>query len=120
MIHTGKTAALIRASVGAGMILAGATEEQLCAGDAYGYHLGLAFQIIDDLLDLVGDEKELGKHTGKDAQEGKITWVSTVGLEKARQDAAFHTEKAVLALDRFGEKAEFLQSLAKQMLNRVK
>ncbi len=89
------------------------------AGREYGQNLGFAFQIIDDILDVIGDEKLLGKHTGKDADENKCTWISVYGMEKARKDAAMYTERAILALKPMKEKAEFLQSIAKNMLIRI-
>ncbi|MBO2516325.1 MAG: hypothetical protein CW338_03480 [Clostridiales bacterium] len=119
-IHQGKTAALIRASVLSGMICAGADEEQLKKGAEYADHLGIAFQIVDDLLDITGDEAQLGKHAGKDAQEGKLTWVAAVGEKQARIDAGMHTDRAVQALESFGNRAEFLQGLAIYILSRVK
>ena len=78
-IHLHKTADLLTAPVVAGLMLAGATEAQLEAGRAYGRGIGLAFQIVDDLLDLEGDVSLLGKETGMDAQRGKMTWPSLVG-----------------------------------------
>lgn len=119
-IHEGKTAALIRAAVLSGMICAGADAEQLKAGAEYAYNLGIAFQIVDDLLDITGDEKQLGKHAGKDIQEGKLTWVAAVGERQARVDAGAHTDAAVRALQCFGNEAEFLQGLAIYILSRVK
>ena len=118
-IHAGKTAALLTAPITAGLLLAGADREQVEAGRAYGYHLGMAFQIVDDLLDLEGDPALMGKTLGKDLEEGKITWPACVGIDRAREDAAWHIEKAVQALSCFGEKAEFLQALAKETLHRA-
>lgn len=118
-IHLGKTAALLTAPVTAGLILAGADEALLNAGRAYGTHLGLAFQIVDDLLDIEGDAALLGKSTGKDMQEGKLTWPACVGVPQARQDAESHIAAAVEALAPFGEKADFLRALARATLHRV-
>lgn len=118
-IHDGKTAALITAPVVAGLILANAGEQQITAGREYGYHLGIAFQIVDDLLDLVGDPVLMGKTLGKDQASGKITWPAAVGEEQARKDAADHIDRAVYALSPFGKKAEFLQALAISTLHRV-
>ena len=119
-LHLGKTAALFEAACVSGMMLAGAGKREIAACEEFARHLGLAFQIEDDLLDLYGDEKTLGKHTGKDRDENKLTWVRCVGEEQARLDVYEHTEKAVRALDIFGNKAEFLQSLAIVMRDRVK
>ena len=118
-IHLGKTAALLTAPVTAGFTLAGADEDTLALGRVYGENLGLAFQIVDDLLDLEGDAALMGKTLGKDVAEGKITWPACVGVEKARADAAACVEKAVGALAPLGNKAEFLQALALHTLHRV-
>lgn len=117
-IHLGKTAAMIAAPVTAGLLLAGAGREQVEAGRAYGVHLGMAFQIVDDLLDLEGDPSVLGKSIGKDQAEGKLTWPSCVGREQARQDARTHIEKAIAALNVFGPAADFLRHLAEETLGR--
>lgn len=119
-IHAGKTAALITASVEMGLIMSGCREECVLAGRQYGHYLGMAFQIVDDLLDMTGDEKLLGKHPGKDEQSGKITWPACVGAEQAFLDAKAYIDQAVRALDVFKNKAEFLQTLAKETLQRVK
>lgn len=83
-IHAHKTADLLTAPMEAGLLLAGASEKQLAAGRAYGYHLGLAFQMVDDLLDLEGDPVLLGKNVGMDATLGKLTWPSCVGEAQTR------------------------------------
>ena len=118
-IHERKTACLLTAPVQAGLILAGADEGQLAAGRAFGYHFGLAFQIIDDLLDLHGDAKTLGKHPGKDVASGKLTWPALYGEQKSRRDAQNFVQQASDSLSLFGNKAEFLQHLAFSMLERV-
>ena len=102
-----------------GLTLAGAPEDQIAAGRVYGQNLGMAFQIIDDILDVVGDAAVLGKHTGKDVQEHKCTWVSVCGLERARQDAARYTELACAALTPWENSANFMKTLAQRMLLRV-
>lgn len=119
-IHRGKTSALMAGPVAAGLLLGGAGPKAAAAGRVYGVHLGLAFQIVDDLLDLEGDARLLGKSTGKDAAEGKLTWPACVGAEQARRDAQAHIQAAVDALNCFGNKAEFLQALAQATLHRVK
>ncbi|MBQ9944781.1 MAG: polyprenyl synthetase family protein [Clostridia bacterium] len=118
-IHLGKTAALITAPVLAGFALAGADEAGMEMAETYGRQLGLAFQIVDDLLDLEGDAALMGKTLGKDVAEGKLTWPACVGTEKARQDAAACIDLAVAALNPLGEKALFLQTLAENTLHRV-
>ncbi len=119
VIHQKKTACLIKASVASGLALAGAGAEQLKAGELFGEKLGLAFQIIDDLLDLTGDEKTLGKHPGKDESAGKLTWPSLFGADKAKKDAENLIGEACGALKPFGNAAEFLRGLAQSTLSRV-
>ena len=118
-IHRHKTADLLIAPVAAGLLLAGATPEQAEAGRAYGAKLGLAFQIVDDLLDIMGDTAVLGKETGMDAARGKMTSPAVYGVETARKDAVMAVEEAVRALAPFDEKADFLRELAKKTLVRV-
>ena len=117
-IHLHKTADLLTAPVVAGLMLAGATEEQLEAGRAYGRGLGLAFQIIDDLLDLEGDVASLGKDTGMDAQRGKMTWPAVRGVEQARADAAEAVRSAMEAMRVFGDRGQKLADLAHESLVR--
>ena len=118
-IHRGKTAALLTAPITAGLNLGGASDADIEAGRAYGYHLGMAFQIVDDLLDLEGDPALMGKTLGKDQAEGKLTWPACVGVDQARKDAEAHIQAASDALERFENKAEFLQALAFSTLHRV-
>ena len=118
-MQTGKTAALFQAAVEAGLILAGASEEQLQAGSAYALGLGRAFQIIDDLLDLHSDAAALGKTPGKDLAEDKLTWPKAVGEEQAAKDAKYWTDQAAEALAPFGEKAGFLRETALRALHRI-
>ncbi|MDO5325367.1 MAG: polyprenyl synthetase family protein [Clostridia bacterium] len=118
-IHRGKTAALLTAPITAGLILGGASDTEIEAGREYGYHLGMAFQIVDDLLDLEGDPALMGKTLGKDQAEGKLTWPACVGVDQARKDAEAHIRAAAGALAPFGKKAEFLQTLAFSTLHRV-
>lgn len=118
-IHRHKTADLITAPMEAGLLLAGAGEDQLKAGVDFGFHLGLAFQMVDDLLDVEGDAVVLGKNTGMDAALGKLTWVAAAGVEKTRADAAEHVRIACDALELFGENMNFLKNLAQSTLVRV-
>ncbi len=119
-IHRHKTADLITAAVLGGLKLAGATEKQLVAGETYGQNLGLAFQIVDDLLDLRGDEKALGKRTGKDAEHGKMTWPAVWGEAAAARAAEDCADKAIKAAETFGGKGAPLNGLARDMLRRVR
>ncbi len=118
-IHRLKTACLLTAPMEAGLILAGAHEGQLAAGSAFGRLFGLAFQIRDDLLDRTGSEAALGKHTGKDTAEGKLTWPALYGEEQARADVARLTEEACGRLrEAFGDKADFLCGIAQECVQR--
>jgi len=118
-IHHHKTADMITGAVEAGLLLAGGTEAELQAVKSYGYHAGLAFQIADDLLDISGEEKLLGKKTGMDEKHGKLTWPACVGLKKAQEDALCHVEAAVQAVSLFEQRGNFLSYLAQSMLHRV-
>lgn len=119
-IHRHKTADLITAAVVAGLRLAGADADAIVAGETYGQKLGLAFQIVDDLLDLEGDVATLGKQTGMDAQRGKMTWPAVYGEQAARIKAAQLSDEAIAALAPFGEKASELRELVLKTLNRVR
>ena len=118
-IHSHKTADLITAPVVAGLILAGADDRQLEQGRMYGCHLGLAFQIVDDLRDELGDETKMGKRLGKDHAVGKLTWPGLYGIEQARDEAARQIDMAVKAAGFFGARGEFLIALAQNSLKRV-
>lgn len=118
-IHLHKTADLLTAPVVAGLILAGAGEDALRAGRAYGRGIGLAFQIIDDLLDVEGDAGAMGKNTGMDAQRGKQTWPAVMGVESSREDARRAVSDAVEALAPFGQKGAFLADFARETLVRA-
>lgn len=118
-IHLHKTADMFIAPVVMGLTLAGAGEEMIEKGRAYAENLGVAFQIIDDILDIEGDEKMLGKHIGKDAEENKCTWPKLYGLERARLDAARFTELAISNLENEQISFNFLKILAQRMLLRV-
>ncbi len=112
-----KTGALLDFCCRAGCIAAGAgADKQLAAGD-YAQKLGLAFQIIDDILDVTADEKLLGKPVHSDAESGKFTYVTAVGLENARAEAERLTEQALKALDAFQD-TQFLRELTDMLLKR--
>ena len=118
-MHSRKTGDLLEAAMEAGLILAGAEEETVRLGGAYGLHFGLAFQITDDLLDVTGDAATLGKNTGMDAIMGKTTWVTLRGLEGARKDAAEEVRLAVESIEKTGLEVVFFQTLARGLLTRV-
>lgn len=115
-IHVRKTAALIRASVRAGAMLCGADPGALNALSTYGEQMGLAYQIIDDVLDVVGDERALGKHAGSDA--AKATYPAAFGVAGSRAIAARLTEQAVAAIHPLGVRGALLQELARMLLVR--
>lgn len=117
-IHRRKTGALFRASLRLGAIAAQAEEVQIEALDDYGKKLGLAFQIVDDLLDLHGDQEVVGKRTGKDSQKGKLTFPSLIGVEASRQRAEQLINEACETVARFGDKASRLEALARYVLVR--
>ncbi|MBM3471482.1 MAG: polyprenyl synthetase family protein [Armatimonadetes bacterium] len=118
LVHRWKTTALIRACVRSGAILAGATERQLSDLTACGEHLGLAFQIVDDILDETGDSKVLGKDTHRDAAGDKLTFPSVFGLERSRAIAHEETGLAIEALAGWGASADVLRGLAHALLVR--
>lgn len=113
-----KTGAIIAFSCEAGAILGHASKDQRHALIAYAHDLGLAFQIVDDLLDAEGDAAETGKPTGADAAAGKATFVSILGLEGARQQARLLGKQANEHLDVFGRKAEALRWMTEFVLDR--
>ena len=119
-IHSHKTGALIHASVTSGAILGEGTEEQVNAISSYGEKIGLAFQIADDILDVEGDSKTMGKGVGGDARKKKITFPAAVGLQKAKEIQGRLVEEAVGALKTFDEKADPLRSLALYIIERKK
>lgn len=111
-VHRRKTGALITASVQCGGIVAGASVAQNDALVAYGRELGLAFQIIDDMLDVVGEEAKTGKKSGGDARRGKATYPALVGLEQSRELAREARDRALGALEVFGGHARELEAFA--------
>ena len=119
-IHRHKTGALIKAAVTAGAELAGAKNQMKTDLDAFGEQLGLAFQICDDILDVTGDEKILGKPVGSDEKNQKLTYPALVGLEEARRMYREAHEKAIGALRPYGEKAAVLRGIAEELYDRVK
>ncbi len=107
-----KTGALIKASCMIGCILAGANSEKLKAAEEYAENLGLAFQIVDDILDVTGDEAKLGKPINSDAENEKATFVSILGIDKCKEIVLELTERAKSALVVFGEEAKEIKELA--------
>ncbi len=117
-IHRLKTGSLIQACVRIGGILGGASPEDLGALGRYGEHVGLAFQIVDDILDVVGEEAKLGKGTGSDAAQAKVTFPSVFGLVTSRRFAREATAQAILALEPLGDQGVWLRDLATFLLSR--
>jgi geranylgeranyl diphosphate synthase type II len=117
-IHTHKTAALIRASIRSGAILAGATPKELKALGVAGDDLGLAFQIMDDILDITATSEELGKTAGKDQAQQKATYPAVHGIETSRRRAQALIADAHTALEPFGERALPLRALGTFIIER--
>ena len=113
-----KTGALIAFGCEAGAVLGDAPDSVRGALRAYGYDVGLAFQIVDDLLDVTGEEASLGKKVGKDAAAGKATFVAALGVEGARREAGSLVDRAVARLDGFGPDAETLRAFGDYVLQR--
>ncbi len=118
-IHTHKTGALIRASVRVGALYAKAGKRQFTALTRYGEMVGLAFQIADDILDIIGKQEDIGKDVGSDLKKDKKTFPSFYGIEESRRRAAEVVDHALLALKDFDRKADPLRELAKYIINRV-
>ena len=119
-MHMGKTGALFRAAIRSGAILGGASEAKLAALTTYADCFGLAFQITDDILDVVGDEAVIGKPVGSDERNEKSTYVTLTSLDEAKKLAADTVQQALDALEVFGDEAKFLRDLVKMLLERNK
>ena len=117
-IHAHKTGALLTASVLAGAMLSGATETQTEALRAYGGHIGLAFQIADDILDVTGDEAKIGKPVGSDQERDKATYPKLFGLKESRRRAHAEVESAIQVLTAFDHRAEPLRAIARYIVER--
>ena len=113
-----KTSCLLEAAAMCGAVLAGADEETVKKAEEYAENLGLAFQIIDDILDCTADEKTLGKPIGSDKKNGKTTFVTLFGLDGAKQKAALFTKKAEDILNGFSGDTSYLNELTEYLLNR--
>ena len=117
-VHMGKTGALFHAALRSGAILAGASEEQLAALTLYADHFGLAFQITDDILDVIGTAENIGKPVGSDEKNHKSTYVSLTSLAEAQELARRTAAEAEAALRIFGDEASFLRDLVAYLVNR--
>jgi len=117
-IHENKTAALLTTSLRLGGMTANAAAGQLSALTDFGYNLGLAFQVIDDILDVTQSTEKLGKTAGKDEAANKATYPAILGLEESKAEAKRLTQKALDALDVFGDQGEHLEAIAHYLLDR--
>jgi geranylgeranyl diphosphate synthase type II len=117
-IHTHKTGAMIIASVRAGALLSHARETEIEALSLYGRHIGLAFQIADDILNIEGDRKLMGKGTGSDAERGKITYPALMGLEASREKTRELIDSALSAIGHFDDRALPLRMIASYIMER--
>ncbi|MDG1872707.1 MAG: polyprenyl synthetase family protein [Mariniblastus sp.] len=118
-IHRRKTGALLTASLELGALSAGASDEQRNSLVNYGKHLGLAFQIVDDLLDLRGSQVKMGKRTGKDAKSGKQTYPAVIGEQASVQRAQEMADQAIASLEPFKDAATALELLARFVVGRT-
>ena len=117
-IHRAKTGALIRVSVVSGGVYAGATMDDMARLTLFGCKAGLAFQIVDDVLDMTVDSAQLGKTAGKDVATEKATWPAVHGIEQSRKDAARLIEEAFAALEPYGSRADGLKAVARFLVER--
>jgi geranylgeranyl diphosphate synthase type II len=117
-IHHAKTGALIRVSVVVGGVYAGANPEDVARLTLFGTKAGLAFQIVDDVLDLTVDSAHLGKTAGKDTATEKATWPAVYGIEQSQRDAARLIEEAFAALAPYGSRADGLKAVARYLVER--
>jgi geranylgeranyl diphosphate synthase type II len=118
-IHLNKTAAMIETSLVMGGLIGGADDQQLNSLRTMGRHLGLAFQIVDDVLDATSDSSTLGKTAGKDARANKTTFVKLHGLDVSRRLARQHSDQATAALGTIDGNASFLDNLVRSMATRI-
>lgn len=119
-IHAAKTGMLLRASLKLGAMCAGAAKAQVAALDRFGFALGLAFQIQDDILDATQSAAKLGKTAGKDAAACKMTFPALFGIDGSRERAAYWTSEAIASLKPFGVRGEKLSALAEMLIGREK
>lgn len=118
-IHFHKTAALIKYAVASGALLGGASAEEVAAVEDYAENIGLAFQVVDDILDVTQTSEQLGKTAGKDEASGKLTYPKLLGLDGARAEAQLLVSKAKQALAPFGDRAAALLAIADFILERT-
>ncbi len=119
-IHEHKTAALIQSAMMVGAVLAEASEEEVERIEKCAYNIGLAFQIQDDILDVTGSLETLGKETGSDAKNKKMTYVTLWGMEEAKKEVERLSEEALAILSSFGRENAFLEELIRRLITREK
>lgn len=119
-IHANKTAALIQSALTIGAVLAGASDDDIMKMEQIGYNVGVAFQIQDDILDKIGDEKLLGKPVGSDDKNDKATYVTIEGLEKSQEEQKRLSNEAITLLDTFNGANPFLSKLILSLVERKK
>jgi geranylgeranyl diphosphate synthase type II len=117
-MHHGKTGAMILAAIRIGGLVANVSEKQMESLTTFGRHIGLAFQIVDDILNVEGNPEKLGKSVGSDRTAKKSTFPSVLGLQESKACARSHYEQAVQALELFGERAQILRALARFIICR--
>lgn len=117
-MHIHKTGALLSASLEIGAVLGGGSVQQIQMLKTYGHHLGLAFQITDDLLDVEGDVEQMGKMPGSDLAKNKMTYPALLGLAQSREAAKDHVDRALESLESCGEIAQPLRAIARYLLVR--
>jgi len=118
-IHRAKTGALIRVSVVSGGVYAGASLDDVARLTLFGCKAGLAFQIVDDVLDMTVDSAQLGKTAGKDVATEKATWPAVYGIDQSRKDAARLIDEAFAALEPYGSRADGLKAVARFLVDRT-
>lgn len=117
-MYSNKTSALIKAACCMGAVIAGATDDKVKAATVYAENIGIAFQIVDDILDVTSTSEELGKPIGSDAQNDKSTYVSLLGIDKCKELVEQYTRQALDALKVFDEDVSFLVDFAKELATR--
>jgi geranylgeranyl diphosphate synthase type II len=118
-IHRAKTGALITVSIVAGGLIAGATADEVAHLRQFGQKAGLAFQIVDDILDVTQSSEQLGKTAGKDTATEKATWPAVFGIESSRETAAELLRDALAELEQFGDRADALKAVARSLVERT-
>lgn len=119
-IHKHKTAALIESSMMIGAVLAGASDENIEIIEKVAYNIGIAFQIQDDILDVIGSEEVLGKPIGSDAKNEKLTYVSLKGLDVAKEDVKKLSDEAISYIQKYEKEEHFLSELTRYLIDREK